>query len=62
MTAILVVEPRFFWHLHDEHNQQVPRDNNPVQPGNYYIVSDSEQILFFVLIFAFSLSLIFFGI
>jgi len=58
----LLLNLDFFWHLHDEHNQQVPRDNNLVQPGNYYIVSDSEQILFFVLIFAFSLSLIFFGI
>ncbi|KAL1970612.1 hypothetical protein VTN77DRAFT_4256 [Rasamsonia byssochlamydoides] len=49
MTAVLVVEPVYSWRLRDERNQQVLRDNNPVQSGNYYIISNSEQVFFLLL-------------
>lgn len=46
MTRILIGEdiPVDSWRLQDQAHQRVPQDNNPVLPGNYYIISSGEQI------------------
>lgn len=46
MTA-LIIEPQSTWHLRDAHNQLVPRDDNQVLPGNYYLNSNGNYTIFF---------------
>lgn len=45
MTA-LIIEPQSTWSLRDEQNQLVPRDDNQVLPGNYYLNSNGNYIIF----------------